>query len=209
MLGVPLSNAPLPVPGVRACSLLEHRSGQRGRVPPLARAGPDGRNRERGRDRDGASSCRAPARPRSPRSTGSPACWPAARGYDHIVFDTAPTGHTPASAEPAQSLERLPEGQRPWRLPPGPGAFGTEDAGSPFQCGAGRPERPAADHRDAGRAPEQGAIAEAAGPRSSWSSFGLGKQALIVNGLFRPATRRTRWPAPSGGPGAARLWGRC
>ena len=43
------------------------------------------------------NSCPGPAPPRSPRSTSSPASSQATtstRDYDHVVFDTAPTGHT-------------------------------------------------------------------------------------------------------------------
>ena len=43
------------------------------------------------------SSSRAPARWRSPPSTSSPDCWvtrQATTDFDHVIFDTAPTGHT-------------------------------------------------------------------------------------------------------------------
>jgi hypothetical protein len=92
--GIELRNTPVPVPGAPGPVGAEHRPRQRGRVLPPARSGADGCGRDREERRPCASSCPAPAPPRSPRSTSSRRSCPTTPGYDHIVFDTAPTGHT-------------------------------------------------------------------------------------------------------------------
>ena len=96
VFGIDAGPHPTPVPECLACSSSNIDPGGR-RGASGARVGP-----YRGVLPDGAlgawrSSSRARARSRSPRSTSSPPFWPRRRttaGYDHVLFDTAPTGHT-------------------------------------------------------------------------------------------------------------------
>ena len=55
--------------------------------------------------------------------------------YDHIIFDTAPTGH-PLAPQPAEGVERLPRRHRPGRFVLG-AAFRPQDARDSLQGGTG------------------------------------------------------------------------
>ena len=150
----------------------QHRPRQRRRVLSPARAGADGRELPAPRSwRRFASNCRAPAPPRSPPSTSSPRCWPTAPSLrPHRLRHRADRPH-PAPAQPAQGLDRVPGGQRPRRLLPGP-AFGTEDAGAAVQGRARRLERSGEDHRDPGDpARPQGPSPKRRAPRTNCASW--------------------------------------
>ena len=131
-----------------------------------------------------ASSSPAPARPRSPRSTSSPACWPAtADGYDHVDLRHRADRPHAAAAQPAQGLDRLPRGNDRGASCLGPHS-GPEDAGGAL------PRRPCDALARSPRAPPIVLVTRAEPRRCARRRARSGE--LRALGLAQPAPRRQR-----------------
>jgi arsenite-transporting ATPase len=145
MLGVPLSNQPVAVPGVPGLSVLNidpDVAAEAYRQRVLAQLGPDASDGARPRC---ASSSRAPAPPRSPPSTSSRACSRAraeARGRGVGPRRLRHGAHRPhaAPAQPAEGLERLLAGNDRGASCLGPHS-GLKMQEARFNAGARRAER--------------------------------------------------------------------
>ena len=185
MLGVPLSNAPLPVPGVPGLFLLN--------IDPDS-AAESYRSRVLVRMEGAASE----AEIATVREQLSGACTTeiasfdefssllagGAQGYDHIVFDTAPTGHTLRLLSLPKAWSGFLKGNDRGASCLGPHS-GLKMQEARFNAALAALSDPRQTTVMLVVRPERGAIAEAARTSVELVELGLGKQALIVNGLFQ------------------------
>lgn len=185
MLGVPLSNAPLPVPGVPGLSLLN--------IDPNS-AAESYRSRVLVQMEEAASE----AEIATVREQLSGACTTeiasfdefssllagGAQDYDHIVFDTAPTGHTLRLLSLPKAWSGFLKGNDRGASCLGPHS-GLKMQEARFNAALAALSDPRQTTVILVVRPDRSAIAEAARTSVELVELGLSNQALIVNGLFQ------------------------
>ncbi|MFD0669186.1 arsenical pump-driving ATPase [Ramlibacter sp. MAHUQ-53] len=186
MLGVPLSNRPVPVPGVGRLSLAN--------IDPDAAA-------EHYRSRVMAQMADAPEEERSTvREQLSGACTTeiasfdefsgllagGADAYDHVVFDTAPSGHTLRLLSLPKAWSGFLAGNDRGASCLGPHS-GLKMQEARFNQALAALTDPALTTVVLVARPESGALAEAARTSEELRTLGLERQCLVVNAVFRPS----------------------
>lgn len=185
MLGVPLSNAPLPVPGVPGLSLLN--------IDPNS-AAQSYRSRVLVQMEEAATE----AEIATVREQLSGACTTeiasfdefssllagGAQDYDHIVFDTAPTGHTLRLLSLPKAWSGFLKGNDRGASCLGPHS-GLKMQETRFNAALAALSDPCQTTVILVVRPDRSAIAEAARTSVELVELGLSNQALIVNGLFQ------------------------
>ncbi|MEO0002673.1 MAG: arsenical pump-driving ATPase, partial [Pseudomonadota bacterium] len=185
MLGLPLSNAPLPVPGVPGLSLLNidpNSAAESYRARVLAQMQASASEAEISTVREQLSgACTTEI---ASFDEFSSLLAGGAQDYDHIVFDTAPTGHTLRLLSLPKAWSGFLKGNDRGASCLGPHS-GLKMQEARFNAALAALSDPRQTTVILVARPERGAIAEAARSSDELRALGLGNQALIVNGLFQ------------------------
>ena len=168
----------------------EHRSRSGGARLPRPHGGAVSRRAARGRARQhrGAALRRLHGS-RSPPSTNSRRCWPIRRprrDFDHVVFDTAPTGHTLRLLALPAAWSGFIEHQQTGTSCLGPLA-GLETQRGIYEAAVRALGDSARTTLMLVSRPEPAALQEAARTSEELAALGLRNQHLIVNGVFAAA----------------------
>ena len=135
------------------------------------------------------SNCPVPAPPRSLPSTSSPPCWPTTRqAWDHIVFDTAPTGHTLRLLSLPKAWTGFLDGNDRGASCLGPHS-GLKMQEVRFKAALDALSDPARTTVILVTRPDPGAIAEAARTSDDLRELGLNNQRLAINAVFHASDR--------------------
>lgn len=186
MLGVPLSNAPVPVPGVPGLQLANidpevAAAHYRARVlAQMAQASADERATVQEQLSGACTTEIAAFDEFSALLAGE------AAAYDHVVFDTAPSGHTLRLLSLPQAWSGFLAGNDRGASCLGPHS-GLKMQEARFNQALAALTDPAQTTVVLVARPEAGALAEAARTAQELQALGLSRQALVVNAVFRPS----------------------
>ena len=189
MLGIALQNTPVPVPGAPGLSVLNidpDHAAESYRQRVLAQMDPGASALERSTVREQLSgACTTEI---ASFDEFSALLSDGAAAYDHIVFDTAPTGHTLRLLSLPKAWTGFLDGNYRGASCLGPHS-GLKMQERRFRAALDALSNPALTSVILVTRPDPGAIAEAARTSSELRALGLGHQRLAINGVFHASDR--------------------
>jgi arsenite-transporting ATPase len=189
ILDVPLGNLPVAVPGAERLDVLNidpTAAAESYRIRVLAQMGPDASDQNRNAVREQLSGACTTEIAAFDEFVGRLAVDDGA--YDHIVFDTAPTGHTLRLLSLPKAWSGFLESNDHGASCLGPHS-GLKMQEARFRVAMATLSDPASTTIILVARPEIGAIAEAARTSTELRALGLSNQRLVVNGVFWASDR--------------------